>query len=255
MTMKTLYLAWRSDLAENESSASQSWFPVGRLDVDIGECEHHRFRYTKGAEEAQRKAGFAPLPEFPDFESDYESPVLFPAFQNRVISRKRPDFAEYVRVLALDEDADQIEILSANGGKRATDFFDVFPVPETGADGNFSCRFFLPGGIHVEQPAGSRVDELRPGDKLSVSLSGELSSGPLRLSLLTEEGQEVGWAPQYLTHDLASCADQPGEYEAKVVQVNPPPDPSRQRALIELSGNLDGHVLVSGPDFQPLVPD
>ena len=127
MGMKTLYLAWQNDQSENGHGDSPSWFPIGRLDVDIGECARHRFRYTRGAKEAKLKAGFVPLPEFPDFEGDYESPALFPVFQNRVISRNRPDFAEYVRVLALDEDADQIEILSANGGKRATDSFAVFP--------------------------------------------------------------------------------------------------------------------------------
>ena len=254
MKTRTLYLAWQSDQADSEHLDGRTWFPVGRLDADVEESTY-RFRYTKGAKEAKLKAGFFPLPEFPDFEGDYESLALFPVFQNRVISRNRPDFAEYVRVLALDEDADQIEILSANGGKRATDSFAVFPEPDTGADGNFSCRFFLPGGVHVEQPAGSRVDELRPGDKLKVSLAGKLSSGSPRLRLKTEEGQEVGWVPQYLTHGNVSCGDPLGEYEATVVRVNPPPDPSSQRALIELSGNMGDHEPMSGPDFQPLVPD
>lgn len=255
MTTKTLYLAWQNDQFENGHGGNTSWFPIGRLDVDLGECARHRFRYTKGAQKASRKAGFAPLPEFPAFEGDYESPVLFPVFQNRVISRKRPDFAEYVRVLALDEDADQIEILSANGGKRATDSFAVFPEPETGADGNFSCRFFLPGGVHVDQSVGSIVDELRPGEKLTVSLGGRLAVDPMRLSLQTEEGQGVGWAPQYLTHDLPLQNQSLNDLEARVVKVNPAPAPSRQRVLIEMSGNLGGYEPMSGPDFQPLVPD
>jgi hypothetical protein len=37
--------------------------------------------------------------------------------------------------------------------------------------------------------------------------------------------------------------------------VNPMPVPSEQRVLIEMSGNLGGHEPMSGPDFQPLVPD
>ena len=255
MRRRTLYLAWQNDQSESGFGEGSSWFPIGRLDVDMGECARHRFRYTKGAQEANLKAGFVPLPEFPDFQGDYESPVLFPIFQNRVISRGRPDFSEYVRVLGLDDSADQIEILSANGGSRATDSFNVFPVPEADPDGNFSCRFFLPGRVHSQQPAGSVVDELQQGDKLKVSLAGKLSSGSPRLSLKTEEGQEVGWAPPYLTHDLRSCVDVQREYDAKVVRTNPPPYPSRQRVLIELTGNLGDHVPMSGPDFQPLVPD
>ena len=154
MVTKTLYMAWQNDQCENGHADSPSWFPIGRLDVGTGDCARHRFRYTKGAQEAKLNAGFVPLPEFPDFERDYESPVLFPVFQNRVISRKRPDFAEYVRVLDLDEEADQIEILSANGGRRATDSFNVFPEPDASSDGGFTCRFFLPGGIHVDQAVG-----------------------------------------------------------------------------------------------------
>ena len=255
MTPKTLYLAWRNEHADSELPNSQSWFPVGRLDVDVGESANHRFRYTKGAEEASLKAGFLPLPEFPDFERDYESPVLFPVFQNRVISRKRPDFAEYVRALALNEDADEIEILSANGGKRATDSFDVFPEPYTGSDGSFTCRFFLPGGVHVDQAIGSRVDDLQRGERLTVSLVGEVATEDMRLRLQTEEGQEIGWAPQYLTHDLLSESHTSDKFEARVVRVNSVPAPSRQRVLIELIGNLGDHEPMSGPDFQPLVPD
>lgn len=255
MRRRTLYLAWQNDQSESGLGEGPSWFPIGRLDVDMGECARHRFRYTKGAQEANLKAGFVPLPEFPDFQGDYESPVLFPIFQNRVISRNRPDFAEYVRVLALDEDADQIEILSANGGKRATDSFVVFPEPDTGADGNFSCRFFLPGGVHVDKAVGPIVDDLRAGEKLTVLLEGRATMEPMRLTLQTEEGQEVGWAPRYLTHNLALEDQTLNEFEARVVKVNPAPAPSRQRVLVEMTGNLGDYEPMSGADFQPLVPD
>ena len=77
----------------------------------------------------------------------------------------------------------------------------------------------------------------------------------MRLMLQTEEGQEVGWAPQYLTHDLALENEVINEFEARVVKINPAPAPSRQRVLIELSGNMGDHEPMSGPDFQPLVPD
>ena len=253
MVTKTLYLAWQNEPADNVNADNPSWFPVGRLDVDIGESQYHRFRYTKGAEEAKVKAGFSPLPEFPDFEKDYESSVLFPLFQNRIISRRRPDFAEYLRVLALDEDADQIDILSANGGKRATDSFDVFPEPVNGADGSFTCRFFLPGGIHVNQDVGASIDDLEAGERLKVSLGGKVAAGTMRLRLQTEEGREVGWAPQYLTYDLMLDAESLGECEASVVQVNPAPAPSRQRVLIELTGNPGGYEPMSGENFRPLV--
>ncbi len=126
MTTKTLYLAWQDTRDEDNYSGSRLWFPVGRLDIEDGEYPY-RFRYTKGAEEANEETGFPPLPEFPYFEDDYRSFDLFPIFQNRIISPKRPDFRHYVQALDLGTDADPIEILSANGGRRATDTFEVFP--------------------------------------------------------------------------------------------------------------------------------
>ena len=73
------------------------------------------------------EAGFPPLMEFPDLDETYWSPELFPVFQNRVMNRSRPDFADYLRHLDLPEGADPIEILRVNGGSRVTDTYEVFP--------------------------------------------------------------------------------------------------------------------------------
>ena len=79
MSEKTLFLAWQ------DRRQTRAWFPIGRLDV-LNTPRSYRFRYTKGAEVAQAKAGFEPLLDFPDWKQDYTSSELFPLFQNRVIS-------------------------------------------------------------------------------------------------------------------------------------------------------------------------
>lgn len=255
MATKTLFLSWQDAEREGGQSGSRRWFPIGQLDADVGKSAY-RFRYTKGAEEATKLADFPPLPEFPDFERNYESSELFPIFQNRIITPKRPDFAEYLRVLDLDENADPIEILSATGGRRVTDTFEVFPKLAKDTDGSFVCRFFLHGWRYVSEPAQMRLNSLNRGEKLYVALELTNPMTEMAVQIQTTDYQMIGWAPQYLVNDLtAAMAESPGKYEAHVVRVNPQPAPSRQRVLVEMRSFWEDHEPMSGLDFQPLVPD
>ena len=253
MATKTLFLGWQHVEGESGENGSRLWFPVGRLDADVGEAAY-QFSYTKGAKEANREAGFLPLPEFPQFDRNYVSSELFPIFQNRVISPKRPDFVDYLRTLGLEGNADPIEILSANGGRRVTDTFEVFPKLTKDADGGFACRFFLHGWRYVSEPAKERLNSLAYGEKLFVALELTNPVTEMAVQIQTTDYQMIGWAPRYLVEDLAmAMAESPGKYEACVVRVNPQPAPSRQRVLVEMRSYWDNHEPMSGPDFQPLV--
>ena len=94
MNSQTLYLAWQ------DKDRTRAWYPVGRLDSDRTRSDF-RFRYTGGAEVAEREAGFPALMDFPDMHKDYRSRELFPMFRNRVIMPGRPDFADYIARLGL----------------------------------------------------------------------------------------------------------------------------------------------------------
>ena len=249
MSEKTLFLAWQDKREE-----SRLWFPVGRLDADI-ERPLYRFRYTGGAERAQQEAGFPLLIEFPRLGEGYQSPELFPLFQNRVMNRARPDFADYLRTLDLPEGADPVEILSANGGSRVTDAYEVFPKLAKADDGSFTCRFFLHGWRHVSQSAQERIDHLKQGEELYVTLELTNPATGLAAQIQTTDYYMVGWAPRYLVGDLVTAmAERPGKYEAKVVRINPQPAPSKQRVLIEMRGCWDKYEPMTGKDFEPLVP-
>ena len=50
MSERTLFLAWQDD-------SSRQWFPVGRLDADVGKASY-RFRYIGGAKRAIRRSDF-----------------------------------------------------------------------------------------------------------------------------------------------------------------------------------------------------
>lgn len=246
MSEKTLFLAWQ------DKARTREWFPVGRLDVQMAQSLY-RFRYLRGAEMARQKSGFEPLLDFPEFYKAYEASDLFPLFQNRLVPPGRRDFPEYLRLLDLSDKADPVEILSVNGGYRATDSFEVFPKIERREDGSFRCRFFLHGWRHVSDDAQRRMQSLKSGEKLYVALELTNPATQLAVQIQTADYYMIGWAPRYLVHDLVSAiAKAPGDYKAKVIQVNPMPAPSKQRLLVELSGHWPDYEPMTTADFEPL---
>jgi hypothetical protein len=246
MNEKTLFLAWQ------DKARTREWFPIGRMDVRKSQ-PLYSFRYLQGAERAQRKAGFEPLVDFPNFRHQYEASNLFPLFQNRVLVPGRKDFREYLHQRDLPDQADPIEILSVDGGYRATDSFEVFPKIDRRDDGAFCCRFFLHGWRHVSEYAQRRMESLKRDDKLLVAIELTNPATQLAVQIQTEDYYMIGWAPRYLVHDLVSAiAKAPGEYKAKVVRVNPVPAPSKQRLLVELSGHWPDYEPMTTEDFNPL---
>jgi hypothetical protein len=255
--VKTLFLAWQDARPDGGvGPGSRAWFPIGRLEAEPGQ-NWFRFLYTKGALEAQAKAGFEPLDAFPNLEKVYESGELFPLFQNRLISRKREDYAEYLERLALPpEETDPFAILSVSGGGRQTDNLEVFPQIRPRRDGTFSCRFFLHGWRHVNAPSQERLSRLEAGTRLQVAVELNNPATGVAIQLLTADDYfMVGWAPRYLIKDtLAAVAGGVENMRAHVVRLNVPPAPHNQRVLLELQGTfLAGYQPMSSEEFLPLV--
>ena len=247
MNNRTLFLAWQ------DKAKTRRWFPVGRLDVRRPETLY-RFRYVKGAKEAQDELGFKPLVDFPDFYRNYESSELFPLFQNRVLTPGRRDFHEYLELLDLPDQADPIEILSVGGGYRATDSFEVFPKIVRRSDGSFRCRFFLHGWRHVNADSLQRLEQIKAGEKLYAAIELTNPAMHLAVQIQTTDYHVIGWAPRYLVGDLVrAIVKAPGDYEALVVRVNPVPAPSQQRLLVELRGHWPDYEPMTREEFEPLV--
>ncbi len=255
--MKTLFLAWQDVRPDGGAgSGSRAWFPIGRLDAEPENV--FRFAYTRGVLEAKEKSGFQALDAFPQINRVYESGELFPLFQNRVISAKREDYAEYLhRLDLLPETAGPFEILAISGGGRQTDNLEVFPKIRARRDGSFSCRFFLHGWRHVNAPSQERLNSLEPGEALRVAL--ELNNPATGTAVQLETADDyfmVGWAPRYLVGDLlVAMAEGPRELQARVVRINPPPAPHNQRVLVEFEGKFkEGYEPMSREEFRPLNP-
>lgn len=247
MTERTLFLAWQ------DNHSSRAWFPVGRLDADV-ERPLYRFRYIGGAEKAQQEVRFPLLIEFPKLKKDYQSSELFPLFRNRVMNSARPDLKEYLCSLDLTSEADPIEILSANGGRRVTDAYEVFPKLDKQVDGSFTCRFFLHGWRHTNEAAKDRIRSLEPGEELYVKLEPKNPATRMAVQIQTTDYYIIGRTPRYLVNDMVAAMKESPEYSAHVVKVNSHPVSLNQHLLIEMRGFWHRHEPMSNDDFQPLVP-
>lgn len=247
MNTKTLFLAW-------QDPKKRLWFPIGRLDVDESTTPYC-FRYVRGAKRAREEAKFPLLAEFPHMEKKYRSGSLFALFGNRVIARGRPDRADHLCDLGLEENADPIEILSVNGGRRVTDAYQVFPKLMRDDNGRFGCRFFLHGWRYMQSAARDRIGTLEKDEVLRIGIELNNPATGRAVQVQTEDHYVIGWAPRWLIQDVMAAAHETGECSAHVVQVNPLPVPSQQRVLIEMRGRWSAHEPMVDGDFVPLVGD
>jgi len=237
--MTTLFVAWQAP------DPSRAWFPIGRLDAS-DDRRDFLFRYTQGALDAQRRAGFEPLIAFPSFDRRYESQELFPLFKNRVLEPNRKDFAEYLNWLDMDPShADPIEILGLTGGERQTDSLEVFPKVRRHPDGTVRCRFFLHGLRHVAPAARARAEDLEVEENLQVAIEVNNPATVCAVQLQTSDGHLIGWAPRYLVSDLRVALLEHPRVTAQVRRINRMGAPFARRVLIELRGSVP-------PDFEPM---
>lgn len=250
MSEKTLFLAWQ------HGEQNGAWFPVGRLDADVS-LPQYTFGYIRGVKTAEREIGFPPIYGFPRFDRRYTSSWLFPLFQNRVMNRRRGDFRDYLELLDIEKpDPDPFEMLEVDGGYRVTDNFHVFPKIEGGENGAFRCRFFLHGRRQENEEAKRRIESLRAGENLRISIASSNPKTDLAAQIQTEDCCTIGRSPSYLARALIEAPVYvPGDYRAHVVKVNSAWAPSAQRVLIELNGKWpQGYEPMASDDLQPIVP-
>src|SRR2546427_8277833 len=159
--MKTVFIAW-------QDPDDRRWVPVGRLSfVD----NSYRFVYTQGALVSNK---FEPFGAMRDLNSAYESTELFPLFTNRLLSKSRPEYREYLGWLNIqDTVGDPLDELARTGGIRATDSLIVFPCPEPQSDGSYRVSFFGHGLRYLPGEAQKWVEQLEPGRRLYLVLDNQ----------------------------------------------------------------------------------
>lgn len=241
--MNTVFVAW-------QQPETNEWIPVARLDR---ENEKYRFSYTKGALRAKE---FQPFGRMDDLTKAYESETLFPLFSNRLISKSRPEFKDYLRWLDLPAmGEDPMAILSLTGGIRGTDDIELFPPPSVDQNGAYQLKFFARGIRHLPKETIELIGSLKKAQPLYLMRDPQNSKDPFALALRT--GNPVifaGYCPKYYAKDLNEILANPeGVLEARVQAVNLDA-PLGMRLLCSITGTLPGMNarFNAGQDFEPL---
>ena len=224
--MKVLYLAW-------QDPESRQWYPVGKLTSDKG---IYRFVYTKGATLSKN---FIPFGSMRDLYEVYRSREMFPLFANRLISKKRPEYRDFLRWLDLREDeADPLVLLGRTEGVRATDSLTVFPCPELDPQGRYVVHFFSHGLRHLADEARLRINALHTDDRLYLMPDPQNPYDGYALAIRTNDPATiVGYCPRYISGDfLEILENNPDSVEVYVKRVNPEA-PMQLRLLCTLTAD------------------
>jgi hypothetical protein len=189
--VKTLYVAW-------QDPTDRRWIPVGRLSFD---GDVYRFVYTKGAKQS---SSFVPFGRMRQLDTVYESKELFPLFANRLLSKTRPEYKDFLHWLNVQEhEADPFALLARTEGMRATDSLMVFACPEKGNDGTYHAQFFSHGIRYLPPPIIAFIDHLSPHTCLYLMPDPQNPHDPHAIALRTAEPAVlVGYCPRYTTADL-----------------------------------------------------
>ena len=251
--MKLLFLAW-------QNPDTRLWYTIGRLTETETDC--YQFSYTQGALTAQREGGFCPLPSFPDLFSVYVSESLFPLFSNRLPSRSRSDYGDFVEWLSLPlAEEDPFALLARSGGQRTTDTLAAFPCPEPDESGRYHTHFFVHGLSHMTDSARARAEALQPGERLLLMRDIQNPQEPKALMLRTAEAFKgdaslLGYFPQFLVADVNQLLDLMSGEDAVVVRVervNKAPAPVQFRLLCSVTMHWpDGFRPFTALDYEPL---
>jgi hypothetical protein len=241
--MDTLFVAW-------QEPESREWIPVGRLSRSEST---YKFAYTRGA---LRAPTFQPFGRLSDKYASYESSTLFPVFANRVISKSRPEYRDYLRWIGLSElDSDPLSVLATTGGVRGTDSIELFPQPERTADGRYHVTFFARELRHLPKGSIEAISHLKPGDRLTIMRDCQNGHDEFALCLATlPPSHLVGYCPKYYAQDITRfLAEAPKVVEVSVKSVNLDA-PLDMRLLCTVTAPWGGSYapFVNHPDFEVL---
>lgn len=242
--MKALFVAWQDPV-------DRHWRPVGRLSF---ENNQFNFVYTKGAKTAEN---FVPFGRMNDLDGVYVSRELFPFFSNRLLSKNRPEYKEYLGWLNIPAGKDDpFAILARTGGIRGTDSIMIFPCPEPSLDGKYRVHFFGHGLRYLPEYALGSVRNLQPGNQLFILLDVQNEYDELAIALRTDKPPIfVGYVPRYFAADFRYLLFSAERKSVKVVveQVNHNA-PVQLRLLCSISADWpESFNPCSGELFEPLI--
>ena len=239
--MNKLILSWKNPHNQR--------VPIGQLEFRGG---YYCFQYTKGA----LSQDFRPFDSMKRLDRVYEAKELFPLFKNRLLQKSRPEYQDYLRWLNIHTNRlDPMEELSLTGGVRATDSFELYPLPIED-NGEYVVKFFSRGIRHLANSYNQRVKELGEDRKLYLMRDIQNESNSHALVLRTDNPIElVGYCPSFYTKDFNFLIENSGleNIYLKVIKNNIDA-PSQLKLLCEFRAKWsDGFAPFDGLEFELVV--
>jgi hypothetical protein len=186
----------------------------------------------------------------------YESETLFPLFSNRVISRSRPEFKDYLRWLGLAEmENDPMSMLALTGGIRGTDEIELFPPPTVTSTGDYQLEFFARGIRHLPKETIEQIGSIAPSSRLFLMEDRQNAMDPFAIALRTDEPVIfAGYCPRYYAKDLKVFLDDARsglEIRAKCINTDAP---LNMRLLCTVTARLSSQFSLFDTeiDFEPI---
>jgi hypothetical protein len=206
-----LVLSWRNP-------DTRTWSPVGILEF---KNELYSFYYTNGA----KADNFVPFGQMQNKVEKYVSDSLFPIFQNRLLSKSRPEYSDFLDWLDINkDDNNEILELSRSRGIRATDDLQLFPIPERNEKNEYSVFFFSHGISHISKSYIERLSSLKKNDRLLIMRDIQNEVDDLALTLRTHEDpiELMGYCPAFFVKDFNKLLNLNGQnnVEIKVQKIN-----------------------------------
>jgi hypothetical protein len=241
--MNTLFVAWKQP-------DSGEWIPVAKLER---RDDRYFFSYTRGVHRAK---SFMPFSRMDRLDAVYESSSIFPLFANRLISKSRPEFHDYLRWLGLTStEDDTLSMLALTGGIRGTDSIELFHPPSISDTGEYKVEFFVRSLSHLPKEAIKHIANLAPEEKLFLMRDCQNPFDPLALAIRSGNPPVfVGFCPKYYAKDLGELISKSGkemEIRVKCVNVDAPLN-MRLLCSVSAAAPVGFSPLDESIDFQPI---
>lgn len=241
--MNTLFVAW-------QQPDSKEWIPVAKLEHLNG---LYCFSYTQGVYRAKQ---FRPFSGMSQLHAVYESPHLFPLFSNRLISKSRPEFKDYLRWLGLSDAADNpMAMLALTGGIRSTDSIELFQPPVVTAGGQYRLDFFVRSLSHMPKAIIEQIGDMTKGERLYLMNDSQNDFDRLAIAVRSNKPASLlGYCPKYYAKDLGvllANRDCVLDVRVKCINVDAP---LNMRLLCSVAAKIPAHFapLETEGDFQPV---
>lgn len=225
--MDEVYVSW-------QNPDSREWHIIGRLRRS---GDSYIFNYTRGATKSEI---FQPFSGMENLESEYYSEDLFPFFANRILSKKRPEFKEYISWLGLKEnDIDPLKILTRSEGTRGTDSYQVIKKFKWDENGFFKHSFFSHGIRHFHSSTKDLITELNIGDPVFLCLDKQNIFDKNAVLIRTENPKHlIGYVPKFLSSCISTIISDESNTIKTIIKNISNDAPLAYLLRCEVSGNI-----------------